>query len=175
MEQWIRRTLSLAYLWMPSQDSQKPINSLYIISIVVSATRENTHTSLRSEQFSVPNIKLSFSSLTSPLPNYSSVKMQKQALLKRNPSMTLEEFSAAWLRHGALVTPYFLSYGCQYYAQVLLPLTPLPSPSHRQTKTYRSTSLSHPQTQLSSLSSRNGFVSLSYSRQETTSPMLLTQ
>jgi hypothetical protein len=32
--------------------------------------------------------------------------------------MTQEEFSTAWLRHGAIVLPYFLSYRCQYYAQV---------------------------------------------------------
>lgn len=49
---------------------------------------------------------------------------QQQALLKRNPSMTPDEFTTAWLRHGALVLPYFLSYGFQYYAQIHWPLTP---------------------------------------------------
>jgi len=54
---------------------------------------------------------------------------QKQALLKRHPSMTQEEFSAAWLRHGAIVLPYFLSYGCQYYAQIHWPLSAPSTPS----------------------------------------------
>lgn len=53
---------------------------------------------------------------------------QQQGLLKRNPKMTREQFSEAWLRHGAIVTPYFLSYGFEYYAQV--PYPPLTHPSN---------------------------------------------
>jgi len=50
----------------------------------------------------------------------SSIMDSKQALLKRNPSTSPEEFSANWLRHGALAAPWFLSYGYSYYAQVVL-------------------------------------------------------
>lgn len=42
-----------------------------------------------------------------------------QFLIKRNPTMTQKEFSDHWFyKHGAIVTPYFLSFGFQYYAQV---------------------------------------------------------
>lgn len=42
-----------------------------------------------------------------------------QALLKRSPSTTKEQFSAHWLeKHAAIVLPYFLANGVDYYAQI---------------------------------------------------------
>lgn len=43
-----------------------------------------------------------------------------QALITRYPSMTQKEFSDHWYnKHAPIVLPYFLSFGFQYYAQVL--------------------------------------------------------
>jgi hypothetical protein len=56
--------------------------------------------------------------------------MPPQALLKRNPNFTVEEFSDAWLDHAKLVVPLFLWCGVEFYVQVLLvpylPAFPLP-------------------------------------------------
>lgn len=42
-----------------------------------------------------------------------------QALLKRNPTMSTEEFSTHWFKnHAAIVLPYFLANGVDYYAQI---------------------------------------------------------
>jgi len=47
-----------------------------------------------------------------------------QGLLKRNPSLTPQEFSESWYgRHAQLVVPFFLHSGVTYYAQVHAPLT----------------------------------------------------
>jgi len=47
-----------------------------------------------------------------------------QGLLKRNPSLTPDEFSSSWYsRHAQLVVPFFLHSGVTYYAQVHGPLT----------------------------------------------------
>jgi hypothetical protein len=47
-----------------------------------------------------------------------------QGLLKRNPSLTPQEFSESWYsRHAQLVVPFFLHSGVTYYAQVHGPLT----------------------------------------------------
>lgn len=46
-----------------------------------------------------------------------------QALLKRNPSTTKQDFSAHWFeKHAAIVLPYFLANGVDYYAQVHNPI-----------------------------------------------------
>jgi hypothetical protein len=54
-----------------------------------------------------------------------------QALLKRHPSMTKEQFSAHWYNsHAPKVIPYFLSAGVDYYAQIHNPvLIPGASPA----------------------------------------------
>lgn len=45
---------------------------------------------------------------------------RSQALISRNRALTQEEFSDHWYsKHAAIVLPYFLSLGYQYYAQVL--------------------------------------------------------
>jgi hypothetical protein len=42
-------------------------------------------------------------------------------LLKRNPTMTREEFSHYWeKRHAPIVIPWALQYGIEYYAQASL-------------------------------------------------------
>ena len=42
-----------------------------------------------------------------------------QALLKRHPDMTREEFSQHWeKKHATLLVPWALKYGVTYYAQV---------------------------------------------------------
>jgi hypothetical protein len=47
-----------------------------------------------------------------------------QGLLKRNPSLTPEQFSGSWYnRHAHLVVPFFLHFGITYYAQVHAPLS----------------------------------------------------
>jgi hypothetical protein len=46
-----------------------------------------------------------------------------QALIKRNPSMTKEQFSTHWFEnHASIVIPYFLSVGVEYYAQIHNPV-----------------------------------------------------
>jgi len=46
-----------------------------------------------------------------------------QGLLKRNPSMTQEEFSTHWFtKHAPLIVPFFLDLGVQHYEQVRSPL-----------------------------------------------------
>jgi len=52
-----------------------------------------------------------------------------QALPKRKPDLTQEEFSDLWSNHAAIVAPMFLYAGVQYYAQV----TPLSPPSIHMT------------------------------------------
>ena len=43
----------------------------------------------------------------------------QQGLFKRDPKFSAEEFSETWYRdHGALVIPFFLHLGVNYYAQV---------------------------------------------------------
>ena len=44
-----------------------------------------------------------------------------QALLKRHPDTTRDQFSENWLRHATIVVPYFLHSGVPYYAQVSWP------------------------------------------------------
>ncbi|KAG0649207.1 hypothetical protein D0Z07_4536 [Hyphodiscus hymeniophilus] len=52
------------------------------------------------------------------------IKPLSQFLLKRKPTLTQEEFSTHWFeKHGAIVAPYFLSSGFEYYAQIHGPLT----------------------------------------------------
>jgi hypothetical protein len=47
-----------------------------------------------------------------------------QGLLKRNPSLTPEQFSESWYgRHAQLVVPFFLHFGVTYYAQIHAPLS----------------------------------------------------
>lgn len=47
-----------------------------------------------------------------------------QGLLKRNPSMTREEFSTHWFtKHAPLIVPFFLDLGVQHYEQIHGPLT----------------------------------------------------
>ncbi|EPE30925.1 hypothetical protein GLAREA_03892 [Glarea lozoyensis ATCC 20868] len=49
--------------------------------------------------------------------------MPAQALLKRNPKFTAEQFSDAWLEHARLVVPLFLWCGVEVYVQTHAPLT----------------------------------------------------
>ena len=54
-----------------------------------------------------------------------------QGLLKRNPSLTPQEFSESWYsRHAQLVVPFFLHSGVNHYEQVCLPLPPPHDKSH---------------------------------------------
>ena len=47
-----------------------------------------------------------------------------QGLLKRNPSLTSEQFFESWYgRHAQLVVPFFLHFGITYYAQIHGPLS----------------------------------------------------
>jgi hypothetical protein len=46
-----------------------------------------------------------------------------QALIKRHPSMTKEQFSTHWYeKHAPKVIPYFLASGVEYYAQIHNPV-----------------------------------------------------
>ncbi|KAE9373326.1 hypothetical protein N431DRAFT_482390 [Stipitochalara longipes BDJ] len=52
------------------------------------------------------------------------IKTMDQGLLKRNPSMTPEQFSTHWLtKHAPLIVPFFLDLGVQHYEQMHGPLT----------------------------------------------------
>lgn len=45
-----------------------------------------------------------------------------QGLMKRNPNLTLEQFSESWYEeHSAILVPYLLHSGVTYYAQVCHP------------------------------------------------------
>ncbi len=47
-----------------------------------------------------------------------------QGLLKRNPSITPEQFSESWYDcHAQLVVPFFLHFVITYYAQIHTPLS----------------------------------------------------
>jgi hypothetical protein len=51
------------------------------------------------------------------------VPFRPQALIKRHPSMTKEQFSTHWYKnHAPKVIPYFLSAGVDYYAQIHNPV-----------------------------------------------------
>jgi EthD domain len=53
-----------------------------------------------------------------------------QALLKRNLSMTKTQFSVHWFeKHAAIVIPYFLAQGVEYYAQLHNPTLSQGGPS----------------------------------------------
>ncbi|TVY15120.1 hypothetical protein LARI1_G006181, partial [Lachnellula arida] len=51
-----------------------------------------------------------------------------QALLKRNPALTPQQFSTHWYdTHAQLIVPFFLHCGVEYYAQIHGPLHISPS------------------------------------------------
>ncbi|TVY51992.1 hypothetical protein LCER1_G006012, partial [Lachnellula cervina] len=53
-----------------------------------------------------------------------------QALLKRNPALTPQQFSTHWYeQHAQLIVPFFLHCGVEYYAQIHGPLHISPSSS----------------------------------------------
>jgi hypothetical protein len=57
-------------------------------------------------------------------PEPQSILAISQALLIRNPSMTRQQFSAHWFeKHAAIVIPYFMAHGVEYYAQIHNPIT----------------------------------------------------
>jgi hypothetical protein len=54
-----------------------------------------------------------------------------QALMKRNLSTTRTQFSVHWFeKHAAIVIPYFLAHGVEYYAQLHNPILSQGSPSN---------------------------------------------
>jgi hypothetical protein len=59
------------------------------------------------------------------------IKQMDQGLLKRNPSMTREEFSTHWFtKHAPLIVPFFLDLSVQHYEQVRSPFYHPSSVSH---------------------------------------------
>lgn len=52
------------------------------------------------------------------------IKSMDQGLLRRNPSLTPEEFSTHWFtKHAPLIVPFFLDLGVAHYEQMHGPLT----------------------------------------------------
>jgi hypothetical protein len=53
------------------------------------------------------------------------IKSMDQGLLKRNPSLTAEEFSTHWFtKHALLIVPFFLDLGATHYEQARLSALP---------------------------------------------------